>query len=184
MVVASEVGLFSLKVQIIGSPSLGTSGSTAMFTRPEPVIVVRQKLLRSTIASPTMMILISIFHASDFFRIMIIPHPMILFAFTFTFEFPLSAVAFHRSSLGLPCVVSVIKLFGFCLFVTQMGNHHLFPFMRNSPLAVQTIIQKCKRKLPLNEIARRSNTIENINRIVALCHEEHIPVIWVRHSKR
>jgi hypothetical protein len=89
---------------------------------------------------------------------------MILFAFTFTFEFPLSAVAFYCFSLWLPYVVSIIKLFGFCQSVTQRGNHRLFLFMLNSPLAVQTMIPKCKWKLPLNEIARRSNTKDKVQK--------------------
>nr|CBH36804.1 hypothetical protein BSM_02810 [uncultured archaeon] len=36
--------------------------------------------------------------------------------------------------------------------------------MRNSPLAVQTIIPKCKRKLRLNEIPRRSNTKDKVQK--------------------
>jgi hypothetical protein len=45
-----------------------------------------------------------------------------------------------------------------------VGNHHLFRFMLNSPLAVQTMIPKCKRKLLLNEIVRRSNTKDKVQK--------------------
>jgi hypothetical protein len=45
--------LFSLKAVIIGSSSLGTSGTTAMSSSSEPAIVVSKKLPMSKNASQT-----------------------------------------------------------------------------------------------------------------------------------